>query len=513
MIRPAPHWKTPLFVLLPVLAWLFFWYRETAMAMVTIWARSDTFAHGFIVPPIVLWLLWRQRRQLAAAVPQPQWWMLLPLSGLAFAWLLGELAAINALTQFAFTGLLIAGILLICGLKAAKTMAFPLAFLLLAVPFGDFMMPTLMDWTARFTVLGLRMSGIPVYQEGLQFVIPSGNWSVVEACSGVRYLIASFTVGTLFAYLSYRSLKRRLIFIAFSLAVPIVANWLRAYIIVMLGHLSGNKLAAGVDHLIYGWVFFGVVILLMFMIGARWAEPMEEHPAGTGTTQSSPAANGKSFWIAALLFAIVVALPHAMQRGIEQLQASASPQISLAATSGGWTLQEQALTDWKPAFQNPSTEVNAVFARDGNRVGLYLGYYRNQNYGRKLVSSENMLVKYKDSQWARVASGSIQTDFIKPAQTLRTAELRGAGLDQHGNSTQLVVWQIYWVNGWLTASDHVAKAYSAFSRLFGQGDESAVIILYAPKEQAGGGEAVLQRFAQDNAEMIAATLRHTREQR
>ena len=78
------------------------------------------------------------------------------------------------------------------------------------------MMPKLMEWTAWFTVLALRASGIPVYQEGLQFVIPSGNWSVVEACSGIRYIIASVTVGTLFAYLNYVTLRRRLIFIAIS---------------------------------------------------------------------------------------------------------------------------------------------------------------------------------------------------------------------------------------------------------------------------------------------------------
>ena len=53
-----------------------------------------------------------------------------------------------------------------------------------------------------------------MYREGLQFVIPSGNWSVVEACSGVRYLIASVMVGTLFAYLNYSTMRRRLIFVA-----------------------------------------------------------------------------------------------------------------------------------------------------------------------------------------------------------------------------------------------------------------------------------------------------------
>src|SRR2546423_1258251 len=81
---------------------------------------------------------------------------------------------------------------------------------------------------------------------------PTGSWWIVEACSGLRYLIASAMVGMLYAYLAYRSLSRRIAFVAASLAVPILANWLRAYMIVMIGYLSGNRLAVGIDHIIYG---------------------------------------------------------------------------------------------------------------------------------------------------------------------------------------------------------------------------------------------------------------------
>ena len=139
----------------------------------------------------------------------------------------------------------------------ARVLAFPLAFLFFAVPFGEIFVPTLIDWTADFTVAALRFSGVPVYREGNHFVIPTGRWSVVEACSGVRYLIASLMVGTLYAAIAYRSARRRACFIVAAILVPIVANWLRAYMIVMLGHLSNNRLATGVDHIIYGWMFFG----------------------------------------------------------------------------------------------------------------------------------------------------------------------------------------------------------------------------------------------------------------
>ncbi|MBK7768790.1 MAG: exosortase A [Sulfuritalea sp.] len=231
---PTPGWKPALATLAAALLVLLGLYYETALAMVRIWARSDTFAHAFLVPPITLWLIWEKRHVLARQSPRPCLWLALPLAGLCFGWLLGEMAAVNALTQLAFTCMVILAVPLVIGLPAARLIAFPLGFLLFAVPIGEFVMPTLMDWTAEVTVIALRASGIPVYQEGLHFVIPSGRWSVVEACSGVRYLLASLTVGTLFAYLNYRSPKRRLIFVGVSILVPVVANWIRAYIIVML---------------------------------------------------------------------------------------------------------------------------------------------------------------------------------------------------------------------------------------------------------------------------------------
>jgi len=259
-VQSAPEteprgWSVALPALVVTLLAILVLYRETAMAMVEIWARSDTFMHGFIVPPITLWLIWRIRNNIALLTPRPNAWVLLMLAATGFVWLLGELATVGTLSQFALITMLVLSVPAVLGFQVAKRITFPLAYLFFAVPFGEFALPQMMEWTANFTILGLRLSGIPVYREGLQFVIPSGSWSVVEACSGVRYIIASLTVGTLFAYLSYHSFKRRLIFICVAFIVPLIANWVRAYMIVMIGHLSGNKLAVGVDHLIYGWAF------------------------------------------------------------------------------------------------------------------------------------------------------------------------------------------------------------------------------------------------------------------
>lgn len=482
-------------------------YRETALSMAVIWARSETFAHGFLVLPISLWLIWRIRNRLAALEPSPCFWTLPLLAGAGFMWLLGEMATVAPLSQFSLIAMLVLTVPAILGLHLARQIMFPLGFLFFAVPFGEFAMPQLMEWTANVTVLGLRLSGIPVYREGLHFVIPSGNWSVVEACSGVRYLIASLMVGTLFAYLSYRTPKRRLIFVGVSFLVPVVANWMRAYMIVMLGHLSGNKLAAGVDHLIYGWLFFGLVIMAMFWIGAHWQE--EDSPVSRAfkpvRNPATAACNRRGLLSVAMMTIAVLALWPFAEWQIERNVPPDVPRIETIGAIPGWNDSPESLVEWKPHYENASSSTQAEYLADGKKVGLYLAYYRNQGTDRKMVTSTNVLVPTNDPYWLQVVKGRRKIASGGETIDVRTAELRGA------NASRLMVWQWYWVNGRLMASDSLVKAWTAFSRLTGQGDDSAAIFVYAPMDMADGSDAALESFVRAAGPAIEKALGRTRE--
>ena len=513
-LRHLPaSWRQALPIVLLLLAAVLVAYRDTAAAMVTIWSRSDTFAHAYLVLPITLWLIWRQREALASMQPQPCLWMLLPMALVAFAWLLGDLAAVNSITQFALMALLVLTVPAVLGLGVARTIMFPLGFLFFAVPVGEFLLPQLMAWTADFTVLALRASGIPVFREGMNFVIPSGNWSVVEACSGVRYLIASFMVGTLFAHLNYRSARRRWIFVGISIAVPIVANWVRAYLIVMIGHLSDNRFAVGADHLIYGWVFFGVVIGLMYAIGAWWSESEAPSPPAA-TVANAPARrrSASAFVAAGAVTAILALAPHVALRAIGAVPMAALPVLAgFNELPGVWQASDQAVAAWKPAFQNPTSELQATYTADGRHVGLYIGYYRQQDYRRKLVSSENELVKSNDPIWASI--GGSQTEALPidgAALTVRSTSLRGRTA-QGSLEQRLRVWQLYWVGDRLTASDHWAKVYAAGDRLLGRGDDAALIVLYADEVTPGAARATLEAFARAELGVIVEQLRKARD--
>jgi len=516
-LNPERQWRRAGSLVALLLVWTLFWYFDTASAIVGIWLRSDAFTHGFLVVPIVVWLVWRRRVALSHIQPKPNLWAALLLAGTALAWLLGDLVAVNALTQLAFVSMLVLLVPTLLGWTVTRVLGFALAFMFFAVPFGEFAMPQLMTWTADFTVLALRLTGIPVYREGLQFVIPSGNWSVVEACSGVRYLIASLTVGTLFAYLNYQSTSRRVLFIIVSIIVPVVANWLRAYMIVMLGHLSGNKLAAGVDHLIYGWVFFGVVIMLMFMVGARWAEPEPSVSAEDidSVTLQKPLQHmplvRSHFELVTVLAALLIVAPQLGRWALAHTGNTAPPVLAAPAVlASAWVAAPDQSVVFKPAFSNPSAEFNARYTAGAQDVGLYVGYYRHQNYDRKLVSSQNVLVTSKDPNWAQVASSSRSIQFNATQTNVRVAELRNSGAPGQLADARLTVWQLYWVNGKLTASDMQAKAFGALYRLLGRGDDSAVIIVYTAKGQGDEGQARLQAFVQANAGSIIALLEKTR---
>jgi exosortase A len=487
-------------------------YRDTLVTMAGIWWRSETFAHCMLVPPIALWLAWRQRARLAAMTPRPQYAILLPLFGVAALWLLAELMVVNAATQFAVVTLLILAVPAVLGLEIARALLFPLLFLYFSVPFGEFMVPTLMEWTADFTVGALQFTGVPVYREGQHFVIPSGHWSVIDECSGVRYVMASFMVGSLFAYLNYSSYRRRAAMMLVALVLPVVANWFRAYMIVMLAHLSGNRLAVGVDHILYGWVFFGIIIFAMFMIGARWSQPEAE--GQRAARAEHPPKPAGAMLAAAVASAAVALAPPMLLTVIERAEGQAAgPSLQLPEALGAnWRSQAGALPAFEPQFANPSLVATRVYAGPKGAVGVHLAYFRGQDKERKLVSSSNMLVGMRDSSW------NIPSTGVKPVQLgdetlgLQTADILERRQGSDGRS-QLRVWRLYWVDGRFIAGDLQAKLAGMVSRLLSRGDDGALILLYADAGSPAASDAVLGKFALESLPGMAELLTQVRDRR
>lgn len=503
----SPRVYVQLGVLAISVAVLLFVYRETALAMVGIWNRSDTFAHGYLVAPISLWLMWRNRAALSRVEVKPS--VLGMLFGVfaGLAWLLGELASVDAVSQFALVGMLISLMWAVMGTSVARKFAFPMGFLIFLVPFGEFLFPTMMDWTATFVVGALRFFSVPVYVEGRSLVIPTGTWQVVEGCSGVRYLIASVVVGSLYSYLSYRSLPRRVIFTAVSVVLPVLANWLRAWGIVLLGHLSGNRLATGVDHIVYGWVFFGVIMLLLFWAGSRWQqEDVVENGAPHAAALHAGArltASAAAAWTLVAIVALLAWKPLLGQLTKDARQ-GAVHFVSITPAAGWGAEAGARLPVWAPSYSGMQGESKSAWAHDGAVVGLYVAYYRNQQPGKELINSENRVLISKDPVW-RMTGHDAQSVKLgaNPMTMLNTEMVSEAG--------RLMVWNAYWVDGKWTTNDYLAKLYLALAQLKGGRDDSAAVMIYTPYAEGEPKPAthLLERFVAEMGPQVARMLAST----
>lgn len=449
-------------------------FFDTARSIVAIWNSSETFAHGYIILPISLWLIWKRRQTLVTMSPAPCWVAFSLLLICGFGWLLADLGDVQVVRQYAFVAMLPAVAIAMLGLRISGAMAFPLFFLLLAVPFGDVFIEPLINFTADFTVAALQATGIPVLRNGSSFEIPSGSWSVVEACSGVRYLISSVTLGCLYAYLTYTSRVRQILFVLLSIIVPIVANGLRAYMIVMIGHLSGMQLAVGVDHLIYGWLFFGLVMFLMFWLGSFWHEDQKAALVISAENQPAETVSPVSMtWFFAALAGVIVSLSIWPLYATYIERASYNPETPRL---NSFTTQWQTILpviDWRPSFAPAKTEFYQFFRHEEQVVGLSVLYYRNQIRGAGLISSSNKLVQEKDPKWNRAGTSTHQETIGSRRFVMWESRLQS-------RSGPLLVWHWYWIDGQFTANDYVGKLLLTKEKMLMHGDDGAALAVFAP---------------------------------
>ena len=499
----APNWTTALLLAIGAVADILLLFQQTTLSTVAIWERSETFAHGFLIFPISAFLIWSRRKEIALIAPQPDLRGLPVLLVLGFGWLLAYLARVLVVQQYALVAMIPVLVWTILGMRVARALMFPLGFLFFAVPVGEFLIPPMMDFTADFTVAALQFTGIPVYREGTFFTIPSGQWSVVEGCSGLRYLIASITLGCLYAYLTYRSARRRIIFTILALIVPVIANGLRAYMIVMIAHLSDMKLALGVDHYIYGWVFFGLVMLLLFWVGSFWREDLPQaqgdKPAAIPATAAPLPA--RRIALATLVALSVAALWPAYAAYLQNRVPPAAPiKLEAPLAAGGWRLDKAPISDWKPAYEGASASLMQTYRKGDKAVSVYLGYYGHQKEGAELVTSTNVMVHQKHPVWSNVGEATRTATIGGQSLQVVQTKLRAPNL-------RLLVWNWNRIGGTATISAHLAKLLEAKAKLLGSRDDGTAIILAAPyEEKLEPAAATLQEFVNDMLPSIETSL-------
>ena len=299
-------------------------FADEARAAVGVWIDSTAYGHCFFIIPIALFLAW-ERRHVAAATPvRPMPWMALAALPFGVVWLLAERLGLMEGQQIAAMGFVLLLFLVVLGWRMWRALAVPLLYLGFLVPAGAFITPALQDFTAGFVTHGLDVLGIANYTDGYIIEIPEGTFFVAEACAGLRFLIASIAFGVLYACMIYRSATKRVLFIAASVAIPIIANGFRGLGIVALGHVLGSAEAAAVDHVLYGWIFFSIVIVVLILAGLPFREDNGPLPVPNGgITPPAPAA--RPVWCALVALLALTAIAPAAAGWLD-VKASTMPQ-------------------------------------------------------------------------------------------------------------------------------------------------------------------------------------------
>lgn len=284
----SPEWRSALGRL--VLAW-------AAVIVVTArewgeilhqWWNIETYNHIVLVPAIIAWLAWMRRYEVLKTQPKAWWPGLLMLVAALALWIAGRVTGINLFAHAGAVAALQAAFVALFGVRVSTLLLLPLGMMVFLVPFGDEIIPPLQFITAKIAIVLTQWSGIPASIEGIYIDTPAGLFIVAEACSGVKFLIAMIALGVLVCFTAFESWAKRAAFMLAAIIVPIIANGIRAWGTIFIAQSQGVEFAEGFDHIVYGWVFFAIVIALL--IGGAWRF-FERDPEDAGYTYAEIASS------------------------------------------------------------------------------------------------------------------------------------------------------------------------------------------------------------------------------
>ncbi len=246
-------------------------FIPTLAGLVSQWFTDDNYSHGFLIPFISGWLIYRQRKSLAS-IP----WTIDSLGlaaivvGLAL-FIVGNGAAEYFTVRLSFVLTLIGLIVYLCGRQFAKAIWFPLFFLLFMIPVpyvlyyaATFPMQTL---ATKITVAALSFIGLDVVRQGNIIHIANYSLEVAEACSGLRSLVSLLALGAIYAYLTQRRLWAQIVLFLSTIPIAIAANVFRVFATALIVATISDGVTKEPVHSLMGLTVFVVSFILLFIVG------------------------------------------------------------------------------------------------------------------------------------------------------------------------------------------------------------------------------------------------------
>ncbi len=480
MTLPA-QWRVPLQMLGVAIAALIALFWRDAFAMADIWWNISTFTHCLFIAPITGWLIWQRWDEVAPLTPRAWPPALLLVLGGGIVWLLGDAASVAIFRHAGLVLMIQASVPLILGQQVTRAILFPLFYLVFMVPFGEQFVGPMQTVTAKLSMLFLGWAGIPAHIEGIFISIPSGLFEVAEACSGVKFLVAMAAYATLAANVCFKSWPRRIAFLVFAIIVPVIANGFRAYSTIHISHLTTTEFAESADHIIYGWVFFGLVMALV--MGAAW--PFFDRKLDDAwlpeTLTSAPVTPGISSWRWPVAALVLAAIPVGWSNALAVWgRQNLSHAITLPDVAGWTKVPVSQSYPWRPSYAAADHYLFGAY-RDANGrvVELAVAVYGWQGEGREIVGYGQGAVE-PGSEWTWA------NDTPSPPNG-RSARYFSPQLPR-----ETVIF--YALGGIVTGSENSVKIETLKARLLG-GDQAAVAVLVSAEDsKASPARAAIDGF-------------------
>lgn len=471
--RPSlAGWRGQLTALGIVACAILLLFHRDVIGMLSIWWNASTFGHCLFVPILIAWLV--QQRLPGLRRLEPVAWVpgFLWLALGAFTWLLGEAAGVALFRHAALILMLQGAVVALLGPVVSRALLFPLFYAFFMIPVGEEIVAPLQLVTARLSMVLLGLSGVPAHMDGIFITTPTGYFEVAEACSGAKFVIAMTAYGALVCNVCFQSWPRRILFMAGALSLSVLANGVRAFATILVAHLTDIDAAVGFDHVLYGWIFFAIIMTVVMTMAWPFFDRRPSDPWFDPERLQNPA-RGRISMIAAVSVSLALIVTPPLWLAGGAAAASPLPGAPALPKVRGWTqTHDQPRTPWKPRFDGADHLVMARYrSARGQVVDLAIATFDHQEEGRELVGFAQGAAD-PDQHWT----------WSSPAPA--PANARGEQITAPGPVIRHVV-SFYRIGaGTLTGNAPQIKIATMKARLLGQ-DQRAVAVLVTAEEREG----------------------------
>ena len=474
-------WTLPVAMYGVYLAVCVFALHPTALSMAKTWLSSSSYHHGVAVAPLALLMIMTRPRIDPATGPLS----LVAIVGAAFIWLAGRAAGVALVEQFAFVTLLIAGAWMMFGSGAAKLWALPLLFLYFMVPFGEVLIPFLQMLTANAVTGTLNLLGVDAVIDGTLIRTEAGLFEIAKACAGLNFLLAALMVACVYASQTLHRFKTRIAFVMIATAVALIANFMRAFLLILIATRSDMRFAVGPDHLLLGLVLYAAVFFVLFWIGATMRKPQ-----GVGF-EHAPVRARRDWRFSVAMAALVPVIAASVYAAyVTNGGARPAPAPKLASLSApGWRVLPGP-QNWAPAV-NADKADTITYDRHGERIYVSLALFNKDRPGREIVNYLNRAADGDD--WRKIADREEVVYLFGESKEIPLEIL--AGPDRR----RLLVMTAYWRGGDVYTNTFAFKWAQMIDKLKGVNPPGGIIMIAA--DYAGDPSEALTRIRSFTADI------------